>query len=35
MKEYDVNTFDHQFGVNDSDLFRFEMLAKIYFLNAK
>ena len=35
MKEYDVNTFDHKFSVNDSDLFRFEMLAQIYFLNTK
>lgn len=35
MKEYDVNSFDHKFGVNDSDLFRFNILAQLYFLNAK
>lgn len=35
MKEYDVNTFDHNFGENDSDLFRFNILAQLYFLNAK
>ena len=35
MKEYDINTFDHNFSVNDSDLFRFNILAQLYFLNAK
>ena len=35
MKDYDIETFDHNFGVNDSDLFRAEILAQLYFLNSK
>jgi hypothetical protein len=33
MKDLNVNTFDHNFGVNDSDLFRFEILAQLFFMN--
>lgn len=35
MKDLDINTFDHNFGENDSDLFRYEILAQLYFLSVK
>ena len=34
MKELNVNDFDHKFGVEDSELFRANILALIYSLNA-
>lgn len=32
MKEYNLNDFDHQFGVNESELFRANLLVLIYSL---